>query len=766
MVRREWLNLNGLWEFAITAREAPMPQTLPQKILVPFPVESALSGVGRRVQPEQRLWYRRTFRLPKGWRGRRVLLHFGAVDWEAEVLVNGTKVGVHRGGYDGFTFDISEALRPQGVQELMVAVWDPTTAGGQPVGKQTLTPGGIWYTPTSGIWQTVWLEPVADTYLANLRLTPDVDANGLIIRAQVHGTTQGLTVEAVATHRGAELGRQYGPADQELRLTIPNPHLWSPEDPFLYDLTVTLRRQEHAVDRVVSYFGLRTVEIGQDNAGITRILLNGRPLFQIGPLDQGFWPDGIYTAPCDAALRFDIERMKRLGFNAVRKHVKVEPERWYFWCDKLGLLVWQDMPNGANRSAEERAQFERELTAMVQGRINHPCIVMWVPFNEGWGQYDSQRIVEQVKSLDPTRLVDNASGWTDMGVGDVHDIHSYPDPMAPPLEPRRAAVLGEFGGLGYVVAGHAWTAQGWGYDLLSNTERLAQRYEEVLAAVHRLAKESGLSAAIYTQLTDVESENNGLLTYDRHIIKMPAEAVRLANLGYLPPVLLNQATIFVDRLDARLALLRQGGEIRYTLDGRAPQRDDSLYAGPIPITESVTLTAKAFWPDGTESRAATFELTKVAPRPAVHGLSLVPGLVAEYFEGEWDHLPEFSALVPVVKGIVSRIDLDLARSQELFGLIFSGFICVPATGVYLFSALSDDGSKLLIGDEVVVDNDGLHGARERQGAIALEAGFHPMRVLFFQKRGGRALQVSYQGPGVEKQEIPPEAFFHQPGENP
>lgn len=762
MVRKDWLNLNGLWDLAIVPREAPRPQDFARSILVPFPVESALSGIGTRVSPEERLWYRRSFHLPKSWRDKRVLLHFGAVDWEAEVFVNGTKVGGHRGGYDGFSFDITEALRPQGSQELVVAAWDPTTAGGQPVGKQTLTPGGIWYTPSSGIWQTVWLEPVPTTYIVDVHLTPEPDRGYLRIRTTAGGVrTEGLAVEAVAFARGREVGRQTAPAEEELHLAVSSPRLWSPEDPFLYDLALTLRRQGHTVDKVKSYFGLRKVEAHPDSCGVTRILLNGKPLFQLGPLDQGFWPDGLYTAPSDQALRSDVEMMKRLGFNMVRKHVKVEPDRWYTWCDRLGLLVWQDMPNGANRSPEERAQFERELAAMIGSRYNHPCVVMWVPFNEGWGQYETERIAQTVKSLDPTRLVDNASGWTDAGVGDVRDIHSYPDPVAPPLEPRRAAVLGEFGGLGYVVADHTWAEHGWGYDLLPDPKRLLCRYEGLLTKVHRLAQEAGLSAAVYTQLSDVESENNGLLTYDRQMAKMPPEAVRLANLGYLPPLLLSSATIFVEHLDASLTVLKPGAEIRYTVDGREPGKSDSLYTHPIRITESLILKVKAFWPEGRESRAATFPVTKVVPKPAAQSLSVRPGLKVSYYEGEWDFLPDFAGLPPVEKGVSDNIDLSFARRQELFALSFSGWIQVPGTGVYLFSILSDDGSRLLIGDEVVVDNDGLHGAREKQGAIALAAGLHPLRVLYFQRRGERALEVRYSGPDLEKQQIPPEVLFHE-----
>ncbi|MDZ7374309.1 MAG: PA14 domain-containing protein [candidate division KSB1 bacterium] len=760
MMRGDWLNLNGLWQLAIVSREAPRPASFPLEVLVPFPVESALSGLGRKVDPGERLWYRRTFRLPEAWKGRRVLLHFEAVDWEAEVFVNGNRVGEHRGGYDRFSLDITTALRTTREQELVVAVWDPTNAGGQPVGKQTLNPGGIWYTPTSGIWQTVWLEPVPESYIESLQLTPDVDRSSLIIRTRIGGGREGLTLEAVASAKGRVVARQSGPAGEALVLSIPSPRLWTPDDPFLYDLKIRLHAGGRPVDEVTSYFGLRKVAIGPDSNGVTRILLNGSPVFQIGPLDQGFWPDGIHTAPSDEALRWDVEMMKRFGFNMVRKHVKVEPDRWYYWCDRLGLLVWQDMPSGANRTPEEREQFERELTAMITGRYNHPCIIMWVPFNEGWGQYDTERIVTMVKQLDPTRLVNNASGWTDTGVGDVHDVHSYPDPVAPPVEPHRAAVLGEFGGLGHVVQGHTWTDRGWGYDLLPTREQLARRYVEVLSEVHWLSLQEGLSAAVYTQLTDVETENNGLLTYDREVVKIPPEVVLSANQGYLPPRLANRATIFIDRLEAQLLAFRPGATVRYTLDGRTPTRDDPVYREPISIAEDCVLKAKAFWPEGRESEVATYTFRKVLPVPAAAKEDLAQGLVIRYFEGDWDSLPDFGQVQPVEETVSASVDLSPARRAEQFGLLFQGYLRVPVTGVYVFSLTSDDGSRLKIDDQLVVDNDGLHGARTRSGAIALEEGLHAIRLDYFQKRGGKTLELSVEGPGIPKQPVPPGMLFH------
>ena len=459
MVRKDWLNLNGLWD-------VKLGDGTESRILVPFAVESALSGV---MKHTDRLTYHRSFEIPKSWRGRHVLLHFGAVDWEAKVSLNGKELGVHRGGYDAFTFDITDALRKDGAQEITVEVFDPTDLGGQARGKQKLKPGSIMYTPTTGIWQTVWLEPVGEAHIESLKIIPDLDEGCLRLTVMGSGT-----VEAVASDGGKQIAKGSGAAGSELKLAISKPKLWSPDSPHLYDLRVSLKSRGKVVDAVTSYFGMRKVALGKDEKGVTRMMLNGKSVFQVGPLDQGFWPDGLYTAPTDEALRYDIEMTKKLGFNMARKHVKIEPDRWYYWCDKLGLLVWQDMPSGdkyisgnapdITRTPESASEFETELHALIQGRRNHPCIVMWVPYNEGWGQWDTARIVEMIKKLDPTRLVDNTSGWTDRGVGDVNDMHKYPGPGCPEPEANRAVVLGEFGGLGLPVSDHTWQSQkNWGY---------------------------------------------------------------------------------------------------------------------------------------------------------------------------------------------------------------------------------------------------------------------------------------------------------------
>ncbi|MHC4784940.1 MAG: glycoside hydrolase family 2 protein [Planctomycetota bacterium] len=544
LVRDEWLNLNGLWEldFAEEGQPPPIGRSLSRRILVPFPVESALSGVMRHGN---RLWYRRTFDVPPAWRDRRLRLHFGAVDWHARVWINGVFVGEHRGGYDAFMFDVTDALKEGNAQEVIVGVWDPTDDLTQPRGKQVRVPQGIWYTPSTGIWQTVWLEPVPERRLDRVELIPDVDNARLRVKLPGATLSRSDAVDVVVFEEGREIARASGL--YEIEVPLETPRLWSPDDPFLYDVEITLRwwnDPARVLDRVRSYFGMRNVDVGPDDEGTMRLRLNGRPLFQIGTLDQGFWPDGLYTAPTDEALRYDVEVTKQLGFNAIRKHVKVEPDRWYFWCDRLGLLVWQDMPSGdaftgnnlteIQRSPGSAAQFERELTRLIEGRRNHPCIVTWVLFNEGWGQYDTAGLTGLIRSLDPTRPVDSASGWNDLGTGDVLDIHSYPGPACPPAAPPRAAVLGEFGGLGLPVEGHTWTDTAWGYRSMPDAEALVLRYERLLRAVWELRETRGLAAAFYTQITDVETECNGLLTYDRAVIKADVARIAAANQGRLP----------------------------------------------------------------------------------------------------------------------------------------------------------------------------------------------------------------------------------------
>lgn len=548
MVRDEWLNLNGRWQLAITGMTKTPPESFAEKVVVPFPLESHLGGVSRTLSPSHRAWYSRSFEIDPGWEGHRILLHFGAVDWHAEVWINGTRVGEHFGGYDPFHFDITKHLKRNEENSIVVGVSDPTDSGSQPRGKQKRSPGGIWYTPVSGVWQTVWLEPVPEAYIQNLKITPNLGESTVAIEVAVEGGIPDQTVQIEAATGDKIVSSARGVPGESIVLNIDNPQSWSPNNPFLYDLKVELLSDGQASDRVLSYFGMRSITLGRDRNGQTRMLLNGEPVFQYGPLDQGYWPDGLYTAPCDEALRYDLEVAKRLGFNMVRKHVKVEPARWYYWCDRLGLLVWQDMPNGdqhapwpadgqeIQRTEESAAQYVTELKAMVDALWNSPCVIVWVPFNEAWGQFQTELITQSIQEYDPTRLVISASGGNDFGCGHINDDHFYPGPGAPPAERDRAAVLGEFGGFGLPLQGHTWEGKGnWGYRSFRTKEEFATAYKELIAKLRPLV-ESHLSAAVYTQATDVEIEVNGLMTYDREIIKVDEELVRAAHATLFAPL--------------------------------------------------------------------------------------------------------------------------------------------------------------------------------------------------------------------------------------
>ena len=556
MTRESWLNLNGVWQFAAAGdgEAPPVGRNLGERILVPFPVESALSGIMRH---EPRMWYRRRVDIPKKWKvggngnnAQRLLLHFDAVDYETKVWVNGKLVGSHEGGYDRFTFDITDALKmgkngkPEGDQEIVVGVYDPTDDGGQPLGKQRINPGGIFYTPSSGIWQTVWMEPVSAAHITRLDMTPDL-ASGTLRLTVLADNAQGNVVRAVAYDGNKKVGSVTGPANTELRLPVSNPKLWSPDSPFLYDLKVSLmdgtrgkgKAKGKTADEVESYFGMRSVSIKNVN-GKPHMVLNGDFVFELGTLDQGFWPDGLHTAPTGDALAYDLQKQKDLGYNTVRKHIKVEPDIWYHLTDKLGLLVWQDMPampTGKQPTPAAQREFEKELRQMIDQHRSHPSIVMWIPFNEGWGEYEPARIAATVKGWDPSRLVDNNSGSNccgyDGGNGDVTDYHNYVGPGPEPApDDVRAAVIGEFGGLGLKVPGHEWDpGNGFAYEMEPDAQTLSDRYVDLLQRTRQLEVRCGLSAAIYTQPYDVEHELNGLMTYDRKVMKPDAGRVQNVN---------------------------------------------------------------------------------------------------------------------------------------------------------------------------------------------------------------------------------------------
>jgi beta-galactosidase/beta-glucuronidase len=534
MQREQWTNLNGLWDFQISGKRGKGEYD--DQILVPYPVESALSGVKETVGAKNRVWYRRTFTADPA-SDERVLLHFGASDWETHVFVNDQYVGMHQGGYDPFSFDVTDELTEGDEQTIEVTVWDPTDKGHQPVGKQTHDPRSIWYTAVTGLWQTVWLETVPETHIRDLEVTPQVGHDRAKIEVDVAGATGDHRVRAVVRTEEGEVTRATGSPQNRLFAEWEEPRLWSPSDPFLYDLEVHLLDESGTVvDRVSSYVGMRSVSVQEAADGHTRLFLNGEPLFHVGLLDQGWWPDGLYTAPTDAALKYDIQVTKDLGYNMLRKHVKVEPQRFYYWADRLGVLVWQDMPSGdmrpgpiPERSAESARQFKDEYRDMIDALDHYPSIVMWVPFNEGWGQFQTEEIVEWTETVDPTRLVNNASGWHDRGVGDVVDEHHYPGPGMPDPEDNRAAVLGEFGGEALVVEDHLWiqdfSEAPTHYETSQSEEALHNTYDRMIAEVDSM-KDEGLAAAVYTQTTDVESEVNGVMTYDRAVIKFDEAHMR------------------------------------------------------------------------------------------------------------------------------------------------------------------------------------------------------------------------------------------------
>lgn len=546
MQRSDWKNLNGMWYYAVLPKGQSTPSNFDGQILVPFCLESSLSGVGKPLLPSQELWYNKRFTVPSNWSGKDIVLHFDAVDWETKLWINGKKVGEHKGGSDPFSFNITPYLNKSGEQKIVISVWDPTDTDLQARGKQVLDPKGIWYTAVSGIWQSVWLEPLPKTAVQRFVPTPDIDNNKINFKTTASGLKGGEQLHFVISQDGKVVKDTTASFRENLSVTISSAKLWSPQSPDIYTMIVELRSKDKVADKFNTYFAMRKISLGNDKIGYTRLMLNNKPLFQFGTLDQGWWPDGLLTPPSDEAMLYDMVKLKEMGFNMIRKHIKVEPSRYYYYADTMGMLLWQDMPSGFAggntpshvaadskedwvRPAESAKQFETEWKSIMDHLRFFPSIVMWVPLNEGWGQYDTKRIAELTKSYDSTRLVDAPSGWADRGVGDVYDAHHYPGPgMEPPSRNKgRAIVLGEFGGLGLVIKDYIWdpNKRNWGYKTYLERDKLISEYTEMMYNM-QLMVPRGLAAAVYTQTTDVEGEVNGLMTYDRKVMKIPVDLLK------------------------------------------------------------------------------------------------------------------------------------------------------------------------------------------------------------------------------------------------
>ncbi len=547
--RAAWINLNGTWNYSVTDHNADRKSVAYEgEILVPFAIESYLSGVQQAFLPTDKLWYKRTFTTDKSWLGKSVILHFGAVDYECQVWVNGKLAGSHKGGNNPFSFDITKLVNKSGKQVVEVAVVDPTDTESISRGKQQLSPRGIWYTPVSGIWKTVWVEAVNPTHIRQILPTADIAKGSVTLDFDVARATGTEKVKIEVLDGGKSVSSVEMPLSGKVELSVPNAQLWTPQNPKLYHINVELVSKGKTVDKVHSYFALREVGIVKDECGYKRIALNGETIFQYGPLDQGWWPDGLLTPPSEEAMIWDMVQLKKMGFNTIRKHIKVEPEQYYYYADSLGLMLWQDMVSGFsterketehvkafapedwNASEEHSAQWQGEMFEMIDRLRFYPSITTWVVFNEGWGQHNTVEIVKKVMDYDKSRIIDGVTGWTDRKVGDLYDVHNYPSTsmILTSQNDDRISVLGEFGGYGWAIQDHLWNPEmrNWGYKNISDAMSLMSSYGRIVYDLESLVAQ-GLGAAIYTQTTDVEGEVNGLITYDRQITKIPADLLHV-----------------------------------------------------------------------------------------------------------------------------------------------------------------------------------------------------------------------------------------------
>ena len=546
--RKDWLNLNGPWSYSVRDSDTDYlkPESHDGKILIPFCLESSLSGVMGTFTENQILWYEKEFEIPKDWKGKNILLHFGAVDWKCDIYINDDKVGEHIGGYTAFYFDITPKLK-EGKNRIIVKVLDPTDTSYQPLGKQTLTPNGIWYTPISGIWQTVWMEPVYEHYIEKLEINNDFDNKEVKVTFKINSEIK-LPINFELKYNNKVIGSVSGKTGDEITIKIEEEdfHPWSPSEPNIYDIHAELMSElGNVYDTITSYTTIRKIESKKDSLGFFRIYLNDKPIFNMGTLDQGYWPDGLYTPPSEEAMIYDIQKLKDLGFNTIRKHIKIEPYRYYYQCDKMGMLLWQDMPAGdihdshwdsrnmdggsdKERTQESKDNYYREWGEIIDNLKFFQCIIIWVPFNEAWGQFDTEAVVEFTQNKDPLRLINAASGGNHRICGNILDLHNYPQPDQYLKEETLINVLGEYGGLGLEIKNHTWKDDNWGYAVLKSKEEVTYRYKEYIEMLIEYVK-TGFSAAIYTQTTDVESEINGLLTYDREEVKVFEAPVKEAN---------------------------------------------------------------------------------------------------------------------------------------------------------------------------------------------------------------------------------------------
>ena len=543
--RKDWLNLNGIWHYSITDIDSKKPEKFDQNILVPFCLESSLSGVMKPLNETQILWYYKEFEIPKKWKDKNIIIHFNAVDWKSELYINDDKIGEHYGGYSEFNFDITKNLKT-GKNKLILKVWDPSDTGYQPIGKQCLDPKVIWYTSISGIWQTVWLEPVNKQYIKKLEINNNYDNKEIKINCLLN-TEEKLPLEMSLIYKEKEILKQKGISNTEIALKISeeNFHPWSPTEPNLYIIKIEIFDESNKlIDSILSYTTIRKIEQRKDENGYYRIYLNNKPIFNMGTLDQGYWPDGLYTPPSEEAMIYDINKLKELGFNTIRKHVKIEPYRYYYHCDKIGMLIWQDMPSGdrkpnsweyhhlntgddVKRSEESKNNYYNEWSEIIDNLKFFQCIIIWIPFNEAWGQFDTEKVVNFTHNKDPTRLINAASGGNHRICGNFLDLHHYPEPSQYLKVDNLINILGEFGGLGLDIKGHTWKGDNWGYRTFKTKEEITEKYEEYINLIINSFK--GFSAAIYTQTTDVEIEINGLITYDRAEMKIIEDRIKAAN---------------------------------------------------------------------------------------------------------------------------------------------------------------------------------------------------------------------------------------------